>query len=202
MGLIGERLVSNLPGVGDRPVVVLADATGVPFLAAGARGRDIVVHVLDGGPERRGARIGAGLLAQAGVDHAVVADAAAGWLLGTRQIDAVVVGAEWIAANGDTINDIGTYPLAVLAERHGVPFIVCGAVAAVDPETADGVTATASERDADEPADGTTRRPAPRDEVIPHALIASIVTEQGVLRSPFAAALLPRGRTGAGLAAA
>lgn len=189
VGLIGERLVSMLPEVGARPVVLLADATAVPFLAAGARTRSLTVHVTEGGPERRGARIGAGLLARAEIDHAVIADAAAGWLLGMRRIDAVVVGAERIAANGDTISEIGTYPLAVLAERHHVPFVVCGAAAALDPASADGVTATGSDREGPAPADGTAWRPAPRDEIVPHDLIASIVTERDVLWPPLTAAL-------------
>jgi len=190
VALIGERLVAHLPDVGSGPVAVLADLTGVPFLVAGARGRDLVVHVLEGGPERRGARVGSWLLARAGVDHAVVTDAAAGWLLGTGEIAAVVVGAECIAANGDAINDIGTYPLAVLAARHRVPVYVCGADATVVPGAADGFAATVPGRDLAGTGASAARRPAPPDEVTPNDLIAAIVTERGVLRPPFAAALL------------
>ena len=168
--LIGERLVGHLPEVGDRPVVALADATGVPFLVAGARVRNVSVHVTDGGPERRGARIGAGLLAQAGLDHAVIADAAVGWLLGTGKIDAVVVGAERITATGDTINDMGTYPLAVLAARHRVPFLVCGAASVHGrprPRTPCGFGFGPRRRS----ADGRSPEPDPRDEVIPRLTV-------------------------------
>jgi len=187
VALIGERLIALLPEAGRRPVAVLTDLTGVPFLVAGARERDVLVQVLEGGPERRGARVGSWLLAQAGLDHAVVADAAAGWLLGTGEINAVVVGAERIAANGDTINDIGTYPLAVLAARHSVPFYVCGADATLDPAATDGVAATVPGRAGPDTWASTVPRPAPRDEVTPNELIAAIVTERGVLRPPFAA---------------
>ena len=190
IGLIGEHLITLLANTGPRPVAVLTDATGVPFLTAAARARDVAVHVLEGGPERRGARIGSTSLVEAGVEHAVTPDAAAGWLLATGRVDGVVVGAERIAANGDVINDIGTYPLAILAERHDVPLYVCGPVAAMDIEAADGAAASTPEGGATESAatdstEGVAARPAPRDEATPHDLIAAIVTERGVLRPPF-----------------
>ena len=146
---------------------------------AGACVRNVSVHVTQGGPERRGARIGAGLLAQAGLDHAVIADAAVGWLLGTGKIDAVVVGAERIAATGDVISDMGTYPLAVLAARHRVPFLVCGVASLMEPAIPNA--ALGSYLDVD-PVVGSPPGRIPRDEVIPSDLITSIVTQRDVLR--------------------
>ena len=86
-------------------------------------------------PLLQGARLTAWELRQAGIPHRVVADSAAGSLMARGLVDRVVVGADRIAANGDVANKVGTYPLAVLAARHGVPFYVAAPLSTIDPAT-------------------------------------------------------------------
>ena len=106
--------------------------------ALAADGRSVHVYVDETRPWLQGARLTAWELAQAGIPYTLLADAAAGWLLASGAVDAVLVGADRIAANGDTANKVGTYPLAVLAARHGVPFHVVAPTATLDGEAADG----------------------------------------------------------------
>ena len=117
----------------------------------------------------------------------MVADAAAGSLMARGQVDRVVVGADRIAANGDVANKVGTYPLAVLADRHGVPFYVAAPLSTIDPATPDGA------RDPDRgarPRRGASarrrRRFNPAFDVTPAELVTAIVTEAGVLEPPYA----------------
>ncbi|MGB2875341.1 MAG: S-methyl-5-thioribose-1-phosphate isomerase [Gaiellaceae bacterium] len=139
-------------------------------------------------PLLQGARLTAWELEAAGIPHTVVADSAAGHLLATGEVDCVVVGADRIAANGDTANKIGTYPLAVLADRHEVPFYVVAPTSTVDPETATGAEIPIEERD---PREVSSRFPArnPAFDVTPAGLVSAIVTELGVHRPPYAASL-------------
>jgi methylthioribose-1-phosphate isomerase len=109
----------------------------------------------------------------------------------------VVVGADRIAANGDTANKIGTYTVAVLAQRHGVPFYVAAPLSTVDPRTAAGADIPIEERSADEVTRVFGTRVAPEGtetvnfafDVTPHELIAAIITEIGVLRPPYTESL-------------
>jgi methylthioribose-1-phosphate isomerase len=139
-------------------------------------------------PLLQGARLTAWELEAAGVPHTVVADAAAGSLFAAAEVECVFVGADRIAANGDTANKIGTYPLAVLADRHGVPFYVVAPTSTVDLDTARGADIPIEERD---PREVTARFPArnPAFDVTPADLITAIVTELGVHRAPFAESL-------------
>ena len=139
-------------------------------------------------PLLQGARLTAWELESAGVPHTVIADAAAGSLLAGGELDCVFVGADRIAANGDTANKIGTYPLAVLAERHEVPFYVVAPTSTVDLETPTGAEIPIEERD---PAEVSSRFPArnPAFDVTPAELISAIVTELGVHRRPYAESL-------------
>jgi methylthioribose-1-phosphate isomerase len=103
------------------------------------------------------------------------------------QVDRVVVGADRIAANGDVANKVGTYPLAVLADRHGVPFYVAAPLSTIDPATPDGAAIPIEERDPGEvlaPSDGDAFNPA--FDVTPAELVTAIVTEAGVLHPPYA----------------
>jgi methylthioribose-1-phosphate isomerase len=150
----------------------------------------LVRHVFVGEtrPLLQGARLTAWELESAGVPHTVVADSAAGWLLAAGEVDCVFVGADRIAANGDTANKIGTYPLAVLAERHEAPFYVVAPTSTIDLETATGAGIPIEERD---PGEVSSRFPArnPAFDVTPAALITAIVTELGVHRAPYAESL-------------
>jgi methylthioribose-1-phosphate isomerase len=124
-------------------------------------------------------------------------DVAAGHLMARGEVDIVLVGADRVAANGDTANKIGTYTLAVLAARHGVPFYVCAPTSSIDLATPSGADIRIEERAADEvltfrgvriaPPDTDVRNPA--FDVTPAELITGIITEEGVLTGPFEAGL-------------
>jgi methylthioribose-1-phosphate isomerase len=152
--------------------------------------QDVVEHVWVGEtrPLLQGARLTAWELETIGVPFAVVADAAAAGLIARGEVDAVLTGADRIAANGDTANKVGTYGLAVLADRHGLPFVVVAPGSTLDPATPDGDSIPIEERD---PAEVSTRFPArnPAFDVTPAELISAIVTEAGVHRAPYARSL-------------
>jgi methylthioribose-1-phosphate isomerase len=151
---------------------------------AWARGLLRHVFVDETRPLLQGARLTAWELEADGIPHTVIADAAAGRLLAGGEVDCVFVGADRIAANGDTANKIGTYPLAVLAARHEVPFYVVAPTSTVDPSVRDGSGIPIEERD---PAEVNARFPArnPAFDVTPAELITAIVTEIGVHRAPY-----------------
>ena len=190
----------------DRPLRVLTHCNTGPLAcgqfgtalgvvqAAKNAGRQIHVWVDETRPYLQGARLTAWELAQAGVSHTLIPDMAAGHLMARGEVDAILVGADRIAANGDTANKIGTYTLAVLAARHGVPFYVVAPISSVDLSTPDGASIPIEERSADEvlrfrgvriaPQDTEVRNPA--FDVTPAELITAIVTEEGVVRPPYA----------------
>jgi methylthioribose-1-phosphate isomerase len=149
--------------------------------------RGLLEHVLvdETRPLLQGARLTAWELEQAGIPHAVIADSAAASLMAAGEVDLVVTGADRIARNGDTANKIGTYALAVLAAHHDLPLYVVAPSSTIDPATPDGAAIPIEERD---PAEVTARFPArnPAFDVTPAALVAAIVTEDGVHRAPYA----------------
>ena len=167
-------------------------ALGVVQVAHHA-GRSVHVWVDETRPYLQGARLTTWELAQAGVPHALLPDVAAGSLMAGGEVDVILVGADRIAANGDTANKVGTYPLAVLAKRHGIPFYVCAPTSSIDPATPDGAGIEIEERSADEvltvrgvriaPAGTDVRNPA--FDVTPAELITGIVTEDGVVHAPY-----------------
>ena len=114
--------------------------------AAHHAGRALHVWVDETRPYLQGARLTAWELAQAGVPHTLIPDVAAGHLMARGEVDAVIVGADRVAANGDTANKVGTYTLAVLAARHGIPFYVAAPTSSVDLETPDGAAIPIEER--------------------------------------------------------
>ena len=156
--------------------------------AAAERGLLERVLVDETRPLLQGARLTAWELDRIGIPHAVIADSAAGSLMARGEVDLVVTGADRIAANGDTANKIGTYSLAVLAAHHEIPFYVVAPTSTLDRATPDGSGIPIEERD---PAEVTSRFPArnPAFDVTPGALIAAIVTEDGVHRPPYAESL-------------
>jgi methylthioribose-1-phosphate isomerase len=157
---------------------------GGVLCAAWERGRLASVWVDETRPLLQGARLTAWELRQAGIPHRVVADSAAGSLMAQGLVDRVIVGADRIAANGDVANKVGTYPLAVLAGRHGVPFYVAAPVSTIDPATPDGGAIPIEERDpAELVAGGGAFNPA--FDVTPAELVSAIVTEAGVLEPPY-----------------
>ena len=152
--------------------------------------RGLLEHVFVGEtrPLLQGARLTAYELERIQIPYTVVVDAAAGSLLASGEVHHVLVGADRIAANGDTANKIGTYPLAVLAGRHGVPFTVVAPTSTVDLLTRSGDEIPIEERD---PAEVSARFPArnPAFDVTPAEFIGAIVTELGVHGPPYADSL-------------
>jgi len=148
-------------------------------------------------PLFQGARLTAWELQREGLPFEVVPDASAAALMGRGLVDAVVVGADRIAANGDTANKIGTYGVAVAAAHHGVPFYVAAPLSSVDPSAADGGAIPIEERAAEEVLSALGTPIAPQGaharnlafDVTPAELIAGIVCEAGVLRPPYEAAI-------------
>jgi methylthioribose-1-phosphate isomerase len=148
------------------------------------QGRLAQVWVDETRPLLQGARLTAWELRRAGIPFRVVADSAAGGLMARGLVDRVVVGADRIAANGDVANKIGTYPLAVLAARHDVPFYVAAPVSTIDPHTPSGTEIPIEERDAVEVSeDGDAFNPA--FDVTPAELVTAIFTEGGILEPPY-----------------
>jgi methylthioribose-1-phosphate isomerase len=148
-------------------------------------------------PLLQGARLTSWELLRQGIPVTVITDSTAGTVLRRGMVQAVIVGADRIAANGDVANKVGTYPLAVLAARHGVPFYVAAPTSTIDLETRSGDTIPIEERDPREvthfagtlvAADGVDVF-SPAFDVTPNDLVTAIVTEWGVLRPPFAEAL-------------
>jgi methylthioribose-1-phosphate isomerase len=148
-------------------------------------------------PFLQGARLTAWELARDGIPVTVIADVMAGHLMKHGEVDVVVVGADRIAANGDVANKIGTYPLAVLAREHGIPFYVAAPLSTVDLATPDGDAIPIEERGRAElarigatdllPEGVPVRHPA--FDVTPHRLVTGIVTERGIVRPPYGAGL-------------
>jgi methylthioribose-1-phosphate isomerase len=170
-----------------------------------AAGRRVSVIADETRPFLQGARLTAWELMKDGIDTTVIADNMAGALMRAGAVDLVVVGADRIAANGDTANKIGTYPLAVLAREHGVPFYVAAPWSTIDLATADGSAIPIEERNAREVThvgsvqvapDGVKVR-NPAFDVTPAAYIAGIITERGILRPPFAETLATASRASA-----
>ena len=139
-------------------------------------------------PLLQGSRLTAWELEALGIPHAVIADSAAAHLMSRGEIDCIVTGADRIAANGDSANKIGTYGLAVAAAHHRIPLYVVAPTSTIDHATATGAGIPIEERDG---AEITARFPArnPAFDVTPAALIAAIVTEEGVHRAPYEASL-------------
>jgi len=173
-------------------------AVGVIY-AAKAAGKSLHVFADETRPLLQGARLTAWELVAQGIEVTVLCDAAAATVLRQGRIDAVITGADRIAANGDAANKIGTYPLAVMAHRHDVPFYIAAPASTFDPDTADGDAIEIEERDPDEvhcwrgvrttPAGAAAWNPA--FDVTPSALITAFITEHGVLRPPFTESLAP-----------
>jgi methylthioribose-1-phosphate isomerase len=198
-----------LPVPDGRPVRILTHCNTGPLAcgqygtalgvvqAAHHAGREVHVLVDETRPYLQGARLTTWELAQAGVPHSLLPDVAAGHLMASGEVDVVLVGADRVAANGDTANKVGTYPLAVLAARHGIPFYVCAPTSSVDLATADGSGIPIEERNPDEvlefrgvrvaPAGTEVRNPA--FDVTPAELITGFVTEEGIVVAPFGSGL-------------
>ena len=143
-------------------------------------------------PYLQGARLTAYEMVQEGIPVTLITDSMAGHLMSRGEVDVIVVGADRIAANGDVANKIGTYALAVLAKRHGIPFYVAAPLSTFDPSLPDGSRIPIEERGAEEVTGYRETRWAPQGvsvrnpafDVTPAELITGIITEKGVVLQP------------------
>jgi methylthioribose-1-phosphate isomerase len=157
------------------------------------QGKRISVLVDETRPLLQGARLTAWELAREGIPHELIVDSAAAGLIACGRVQAIVVGADRIAANGDAANKVGTYGLALAAQAHGAPFYIVAPASTIDARTARGSDIVIEERDGDEVTslglartapDGTAAR-NPAFDVTPAHLITAIISERGVLRAPY-----------------
>jgi methylthioribose-1-phosphate isomerase len=171
-------------------------AVGV-IRSAHEAGKRLHVWVDETRPRLQGARLNAWELQQLGIPFTLITDNMAAHVMQQGVVDLVIVGADRIAANGDTANKIGTYGLAVLAQAHGIPFYVAAPLSTIDPELPTGEQIPIEEREPSEVTHiaGMPVAPAgvkvanPSFDVTPSRLIAGIVTERGILRPPYARAI-------------
>ena len=161
-----------------------------PLRVAHEAGRKFFVYVSETRPRLQGARLTAWELVQEGIEHAILPDSAAGHFLSRGEVDLVLVGADRIAANGDTANKIGTYMKAVVAKENGVPFYVAAPTSTVDLTIPTGAKIPLEERSPQEvlqfagnpvaPKESPARNPA--FDVTPAKYITGIITERGIAR--------------------
>jgi methylthioribose-1-phosphate isomerase len=170
------------------------EGTALGVIAAAARkGKIVRVFADETRPLFQGSRLTAWELVRLGIPTTIITDSSAATVLQKGMVQAVIVGADRIAANGDTANKVGTYPLAVLGARHSIPFYVAAPTSTLDPQTPDGSAIPIEERNPREVTDVGGKRIAadgvnvfaPAFDVTPSELITAIVTERGILRPPY-----------------
>jgi methylthioribose-1-phosphate isomerase len=159
-------------------------------------------------PFLQGARLTAWELMRDGIPVALAADVSAGYLISRGEVDAIIVGADRVAANGDTANKVGTYPLSVLAQRHSIPFYVACPLSTIDLSIADGGGIPIEERAAEEvtgyrdirwaPPGVTVRNPS--FDVTPAELITALITERAVVKPVSGSGIRELFRPGPGMA--
>jgi len=156
-------------------------------------GKEFEVFVNETRPFLQGARLTAWELCKEKIPATLITDSMAGYLMQRGKIDAVLVGCDRVAANGDVANKIGTYTIAVLAHRHAIPFYVAGPTASIDVNCAAGKDIPIEERDAKEVSHIFGKPLAPKGirilnpafDVTSHDLITAIITEKGVIHPPY-----------------
>jgi len=157
-----------------------------------AQGKDIRVFADETRPFLQGARLTAWELSEEGIDTTLITDNMAGHFMKSGEIDAVIVGTDRVAANGDVANKIGTYMVAVLAKEHDIPFYVACPLSTIDMTVPSGVDIPIEERSADEVTGYGDLRWASRGisvrnpafDVTPAKLVTAIITERGIIRDP------------------
>jgi methylthioribose-1-phosphate isomerase len=163
------------------------------ILFAVEQGKKVKVLTTETRPVLQGARLTCWELKKAGVPATLIADSMGGYFMQRGEVDSVIVGADRIAANGDTANKIGTYTLAVLARENGVRFYVAAPTSTIDPSLASGEEIPIEQRKPDEvthirgvpiaPEGVEVQNPA--FDVTPHRYITAIITEKGIVKEPF-----------------
>jgi methylthioribose-1-phosphate isomerase len=156
-------------------------------------GKEFEVFVNETRPFLQGARLTAWELKKEKIPATLITDSMAGYLMQQGRVDAVVVGCDRVAANGDVANKIGTYTIAVLARRHGIPFFVAGPTSSIDVNCASGKDIPIEQRDAKEVSHIFGKALAPKGmrvlnpafDVTSQDLITAIITEKGVIHPPY-----------------
>ena len=198
MGAFGASLVADGSRVlthcnaGALATAGYGSALGV-IRAAVEQGKKVAVFADETRPFLQGSRLTAWELVREGISTTVITESMAGPLMRAGEVDLAVVGADRIAANGDTANKIGTYTVAVLAHEHKVPFYVAAPLSTIDLATPDGDHIPIEERDQREVSHLGASRLAPEGalfrnpafDVTPHRYIAGIITERGIFRAPY-----------------
>lgn len=198
--------------IGEHALTLLSDGMGVlthcnagglatakygtalaPLYLAKERGWDIKVFADETRPVLQGSRLTAFELQQAGVDVTLICDNMAAMVMSKGWVQAVIVGTDRVAANGDVANKIGTYGVAVLAKAHGIPFYVACPMSTIDLNTETGAQIPIEERDIGEVTQGFGKRTAPAGvkvfnpafDVTPNEYVTAIITEKGVVQAPY-----------------
>jgi methylthioribose-1-phosphate isomerase len=198
MGRHGATLMPSSGGVlthcnaGALATCGYGTALGV-IRAAVEQGKSIHVYADETRPFLQGSRLTAWELMKDGIPTTVISDNMAGAMMNQGKINAIVVGADRIAANGDVANKIGTYSVAVLAREHGIPFYVAAPLSTVDFETPDGSGIPIEQRDGKEVTHIAGRQMVPDGvevenpafDVTPAKYVTAIVTEKGIARAPY-----------------
>ena len=198
LGFIGQKVIKNQATVlthcnaGALATGGYGTALGV-IRAAKEAGKKIQVIADETRPFLQGARLTAWELVRDNIPVTLITDNMAGYLMKKGLIDVVIVGADRIAANGDTANKIGTYSVAVLAREHGIPFYVAAPCSTIDRQIKTGEDIPIEERNEKEVTHVAGKRMAPLGiavlnpafDVTPHSYISGIITERGILKAPF-----------------
>lgn len=203
---VNERISQHGAGLFKRPTAILThcNAGALATVAVGTalgvieqawrEGNVIEVYADETRPLLQGARLTTVELSGAGIPVTLITDSMAAWVMKTDKVQAVIVGADRIAANGDVANKIGTYGLSVLAKEHGIPFYVAAPISTFDFSLASGAEIPIEERSSDEVFHFGGVRTAPHGikafnpafDVTPAGKITAIITESGVITSPYA----------------
>ncbi len=177
----GARILT-ICNTGALATVDYGTAFGV-IRAAHEQGKDVLVYAMETRPRNQGAKLTTWELRKHGIPFRLIADSAAGLLLRRGMADLAITGADRVCANGDVVNKVGTYPLALLSRQHRVPFYVAAPSSTLDPATPTGDDVTIEERNA---AEVTTFAPPgtpawnPAFDVTPAELVTALITERGV----------------------
>ncbi len=199
IGANGEKFIEDNAGIlthcNAGALATAGQGTALSLMfEAQKRGKKFNVYADETRPLLQGARLTAWELLQAGIDVTVVCDNTAGWLMKQGRINAVITGADRIAANGDTANKIGTYSLSILAREHGIPLYIAAPSSTFDLTITSGVEIPIEERSPDEVMSFGENKTAPDGvkvynpafDITQAADITAIVTERGVIEKPTA----------------
>ena len=164
-----------------------------PFYIAKEKGWDLKIYADETRPVLQGSRLTSFELQQAGIDVTLICDNMAAMVMQKGLVQAVIVGTDRVAANGDVCNKIGTYGVALLAKAHGLPFYVAAPLSSIDLSTPTGKDIPIEERESEEITEGFGNRTAPEGvktfnpafDVTPHELVTAIITEKGIIQGNY-----------------